>query len=509
MTCFRFQRYALAVGFGGLQAWALSYPFGGNWSALLQLLSMFACLLLMQKKATFQTAWLFATSWLCGTVWWLYIALHTFGQLPILLTLIAIGLLCGGLALYYAAAVQICQWASSGLHPVWQGVVFAASWTAAEMARAQWFTGFPWGAIGYAHVQSWLSALAPWTGVYGIGFAAALISAWMAWISQHAHPRWRWLCCLGLLAALPMDMPKPENTGSTLSVALFQGNIAQDLKFASGREDALNWYLNQLMQSHAQVSVLPETAIPYFKEELPGNYWETIAGKFASGQQAALIGIPTRDREKGYGNSAIALGMEGEPTQYNKHHLVPFGEFTPAMFRWFTNLLALGFADFNRGPAGALPFAWKGNQLAVNICYEDLFGEELAKSYVANPLRVPTMMVNISNIAWFGHTVVIPQHLQIARMRSLEFQTPTIRATNSGGTAIINAQGVIIDQLEPYTRDVLVGEVPTRPGVITPYAYWAGHWGLKPMWGWCLGIMLFGLFKNWRWLRSQRTVPDQ
>jgi apolipoprotein N-acyltransferase len=97
--------------------------------------------------------------------------------------------------------------------------------------------------------------------------------------------------------------------------------------------------------------------------------------------------------------------------------------------------------------------------------------------------------VNISNIDWFGDTVVIPQHLNIARMRSLEFDRPSIRATNSGGTAIINAQGEITQQLKPFTRGVLQGEVASVDKAITPFAYWAGHWGLKPLWLLCLALV--------------------
>jgi apolipoprotein N-acyltransferase len=509
MWMHRYQRHALAIGLGILQAVALSDPAGGALSALLQLLSMVGLLVIIRQGSTFQTAWLFATSWLCATVWWLYIALHTFGQLPAPLTILAIVLLCGGLAVYYAASIWLYQWSQPSCHPVLQGLVFAACWTAAEMARAQWFTGFPWGAIGYAHVDGRLSHLAPFIGVYGIGFAAALLSAWMVSWWSGAQAKWRWLCLSGLVVVLPNSLPMPEEELGKVSVALLQGNIPQDLKFASGRQDALHWYQEQLLQSQAQVTVLPETAIPYFKEELPTGYWDAINNTFASGEKVALMGMPTRDPAKGFGNSVIALGLDEGPKQYNKHHLVPFGEFTPDTLKWFTRMLRLDFADFNRGEEGPLPMAWKGQQLAVNICYEDLFGEELAKSFVREAGRTPTVMVNVSNIAWFGDTVVIPQHLQIARMRSMEFKTPTIRATNSGGTAIINAQGVITHQLTPYTRGVLKGDVASQAGTITPFAFWAGHWGLKPLWAICLGIMLWAATKTWRSRKGETALADQ
>ncbi len=504
-----YQLYALAIGLGGLQAMALSYPAGGWVSPLLQITGMVGLLRITQAKHAFRLTWLFATTWLCASVWWLFIALHTFGQLPALLAVLAIVLLCGGLSLYYACAVKLYAWSQSSVPPVVQACMFAACWTAAEMARAQWFTGFPWAAVGYAHVDGQLSGLSSYVGVYGVGFAAAWVSAMTvaAWNSK--QKRIKQIAVLGFAVALPVSIAVPDAHTTGLRVALLQGNIAQDEKFAAARQQAMDWYQQSMQSSQAQVTVLPETAIPYFKSELPAKTWEGLTDKFMSGDQAAIIGIPTRDGVNGFGNSAMGVGMDGGTAQYDKHHLVPFGEFTPASLRWFTNMMKLGFADFNRGPVGPAPFAWRGHQLAVNICYEDLFGEELAKRFVSHPHSIPSVMVNISNIAWFGNTVVIRQHLNIARMRSLEFKTPSIRATNSGGTAIINAQGVITHQLAPYTRGILQGEVAPQSGVVTPFAYWAGHWGLKPLWLICLGIMMWVSVHTWRSRQNKHDGGDK
>ena len=133
-----------------------------------------------------------------------------------------------------------------------------------------------------------------------------------------------------------------------------------------------------------------------------------------------------------------------------------------------------------------------------SICYEDLFGEELAVRFL-NPISKPSVFVNLSNIAWFGNTPVVDQHLAIARMRSLEFERPTLRATNSGGTAIIDAQGRITHQLAPFTQGALEGVVRAGQDHTTIYAHWAGRWGLGPLWLLCLGLCA------WVW-RSQKTV---
>jgi apolipoprotein N-acyltransferase len=232
--------------------------------------------------------------------------------------------------------------------------------------------------------------------------------------------------------------------------------------------------------------VLPETAIPFIKEDMPPEFWDQL--KLMTQNKAVIIGLPTRDKDKGYGNSAIGLGLKQE-LQYDKYHLVPFGEFTPAILRWFTRMMSLDFGDFNRGSINQPPFEWRDQKMAITICYEDLFGEDLAVRF-NDVENAPSLFVNISNIGWFGDTSVVNQHIDIARMRSMEFKRPTIRATNSGGTAIIDASGKIQAVAKPYTQTVLVGNVPASDGRVTWFAQWAGRWGLRPLWLFCALVIL-------------------
>jgi apolipoprotein N-acyltransferase len=188
------------------------------------------------------------------------------------------------------------------------------------------------------------------------------------------------------------------------------------------------------------------------------------------------------------------LGLQpgqAQPWRYDKQHLVPFGEFIPPLFKWFTELMNIPLGDFNRGALRQPPFVWQGQRLAANICYEDLFGEELAQRFL-DPTQAPTIFVNISNLAWFGKGQAMDQHLQIARMRALEFERPFLLATNTGATAIVDHRARVSHVLARDTRGVLVGEVEGRSG-ITPYAAWVARWGLWPYWLLALGLLALAL----------------
>lgn len=296
-----------------------------------------------------------------------------------------------------------------------------------------------------------------------------------------------------------------------LQVTLLQGNIPQNEKFivGTGMATALSWYQAQLLKTSNRLVVAPETALPLRMAQLEPNYWKSITDHFnqAGSQQAALIGL-VGSRSDGYTNAVVGLKPQAQtnqslllskPYQYDKVHLVPFGEFFPPFAQWFINLMNIPLGSFQRGNAMQAPFEWQGERLGLNICYEDLFGEELAQRY-AKPNTGPTILVNVSNIAWFGNSVAIDQHLNIARMRSMELAKPTIRATNTGATAIIDAQGKVTQSLERHTRGVLVGEVSGNTS-ITPYAWVVSRFWLWPWY--FFAVIVLGL--AWRLKLSRRN----
>lgn len=509
------QLYLLIAGFA--QAISLAWPFEGGMKGIpqgwLQCVSLATLAFYLDRsdavKDAFAKGWVFSFAWLLGCTWWLFISLHTYGGLPSFLAALAVALLAAGLALIYGSACAIYFAVCPQRASVWpRASAFAAVWVLAEIVRGTLWTGFPWGAVGYAHIDSGLQHWAPWGGVYGLcALAAFLAMVVAAYQRGHGITSVKGLAGLavlvGSLAFTWMTSPSRKGAPSPevtppLSVALVQGNIAQDLKFGEGVHLALRIYREALLSSRSDLIVTPETAIPLIQQQMPERYWEELQAHFAKGTQSALIGVPLARRvEQGqlqYSNSAVALmpqalSATGASYQYDKHHLVPFGEFVPPLFKWFVRMMNIPLGDFTRGDVAPPSLAFKGERIAPNICYEDLFGEELARRF-ADPDQSPTLMVNLSNIAWFGDTIAIDQHLHISRMRALELGRPMLRATNTGATAVIDAHGTVTDRLPSVVPGVLTANVYGVHGPVTPYARWVSVFGLWPLAGLALFVLL-------------------
>lgn len=494
--------FLLALMAGVAQAASLAWPGDGQPLWWLQILSLAVLAGALRGAARpgrgAALAWIFSTAWLCGTFWWLYTSLHAYGGLAAPLAVLAVLGLAAFLGSYYAAAGALFV-AFRPASRLGAGGLFAGLWLLAELARNTFWTGFPWGAGGYSHTNGPLAPLARLGGVYAVGFVAA----WLAMIVAEARLRdlrsfRAWLLVLGLglgfsgaawwrIQALNVE----GEQAAPLTLALLQGNIAQDEKFQSGSgiPTALRWYAEQFMAATGDLVVAPETALPVLAQQLPTGYLEAIVSRFSNGTQAALIGIPLGTASQGYTNSVVGFspGSQGQ-YRYDKHHLVPFGEFVPPMFRWFTNLMQIPLGDFTRGGLAQESFVWRGERIAPNICYEDLFGDEIAAHFRVQA-EAPTVLLNVSNIAWFGDGLAIDQHLQISRMRTLEFERPMVRATNTGATAVIDYRANVTALLPRATRGVLQTQVQGRSGEVTPFAWWASRWRLAPLW-WLGGLCL-------------------
>jgi apolipoprotein N-acyltransferase len=462
--------------------------------------------------------WSFGCAWLLASTWWLYISLHRYGGLAAPLAAAAVLLLCAALSLYLALGMA---WVARqrgrrppghSVRPLADASRFAAAWLAAELARAVIFTGFPWAATGYSQVDGPLAVLAPWLGVYGLGALVAWAGAAVGLALRGWHggrlpggglrgravavPLVLAITVLALPAAWGLLRGAPDFTraSGSLTVALLQTNVAQDEKFAAEHLPAtLNWVARALLAARTDLVVAPETAVPLLPEqlaELAPGYWAALQQHFGQpGGPVALIGVPLGSYERGYTNSVVGLSPATVATpasqpeagyRYDKTHLVPFGEFIPTGFRWFTELMNMPLGDFNRGPPDPPAFAVAGQRVAPNICYEDLFGEELARRFT-DEASAPTVLANVGNIGWFGDTIAVPQHLLVTRLRTLELQRPMLRATNTGATAVVDHRGVVTARLPPFSVGVLEATVQGREG-LTPFARWASAAGLWPLW---------------------------
>ena len=415
---------------------------------------------------------------------WVYVSLHDFGMMPLPIAAFATLAFCLFLALFPAAA----GWLQAVLRVPRTAnllLVIPASWTAFEWVRAWIFTGFPWLPIGYSQIDTTLAGLAPIAGVYGLSFAAMIVAGAIALVAvatTRTRTRTRALAIAiivgaavfiagGVARTIEWTSARPVS----IEVAMLQGNIPQELKFVAGRfEGIVDTYLRLLEGSKAQLIVLPETAIPRFINDIDPAVLERMKARARANNGDILFGAPVGDPRGSYYNSIVSIGTA--PTQlYSKSHLVPFGEFVPPGFGWIVAVLHIPLSNFSRGPASQRPLAVAGERVAVNICYEDAFGDEIIRQ-----LPEATLLVNASNVAWFGDSLAPAQHLQIARMRALETERPMLRATNTGVTAIIDHRGQA-KQLPGFSEGVLTGTVTGREGA-TPYVR-IGNYGV-------LGVLL-------------------
>jgi apolipoprotein N-acyltransferase len=397
---------------------------------------------------------------------WVYVSLHDFGMMPAPIAAAATALFCAYLALFPAAAMAATQKLGGGTAA---RLLLAAPglWVIAEWVRMWLFTGFPWLALGYSQIDTPLAGLAPLGGVFAVSLASALVAGALAClVLARGAVRVAAVGVAGALFATGFAAGRIEwtaPTGSPVSVALLQGNIPQDLKFDPARYRAtLETYLRLAEASHAKLIVFPETAVPRFLDAVDPALVERIAARARANGGDALLGVPLRDADGRYFNALVSLGTSPRQT-YAKSHLVPFGEFIPPGFHWIVAVLRIPLSDFSRGGSDQPPLSVAGQRVAPNICYEDVFGEEIIRM-----LPAATLLVNVSNVAWFGDSLAPAQHLEISRMRALETGRYLLRATNTGVTAIVDDRGRIVARLPTFAEGTLDGAAQGRTGA-TPY----------------------------------------
>jgi len=470
----------------------------------------------------------FGLGWFLAGVSWIYISLHTYGEMNALIAAGGVFLLAAYLALYPALACALYAGLLQARRPGPLVAIggFAGLWTASEFARGVVFTGFPWLASGYAHVAGPLGGYASVVGVYGVCLVAAAIAITIALAAVRGpslYPRPRVVVALAIVVGLPLigqglrTIDWTQADGPPIAVRLLQGNVPQDIKFDESRFLGIaNDYLAMIEAKPAALIVLPETAFPTFLDELPRPLLERLVAAATKSRSAVAFGVPIYEGNNRYFNSVVAFDPvrvppvpqaaipaalpstsgesppssppaltgdvrpeeltlpEAEPDplltlhlqRYDKSHLVPFGEFIPTGFHWFVALMRMPLGDFTRGTTTPEPMVLAGKRIAFNICYEDLFGEEIRRQAAEAHI-----LVNVSNVAWFGDSMALPQHLDISRMRTLETGRPMLRSTNTGMTAAIGPHAQVLAKLDPFTKGSLDVDVQGMTG-LTPFVRW-------------------------------------
>lgn len=481
----------------------LSFAPVGLWPLQLASLAILFCSLYAAKtiKNVMQYTWLYCFAWLFFGVIWLTVTMFRYGDMPVWLSILCVALLTGALsiipALYMGFAARIrFKFNATFSPPVFCLVALPTLWSLAEWTRGWIFTGFPWLVSGYAHNVGPLAGYAPIIGVYGITWLAAIIAGCVVLFLD--RKRMFGVLAVSILVvggALQLVQWTTPN-GAPLTVRLLQGNIDQQIKFQYRHlADSLQFYHNAILKKPADLIVTPESALPIPSSSLPEGYLPNLQHFATETNSYIALGLFHHDGPKLYANSVMGITPTRKEVnyRYDKYHLVPFGEFIPAGFDWFYHYMNIPMGDLQRGVFYAEPFAVKDQQILPTICYEDVFGEEIAAkishAYFTKK-AVPTILLNMTNLSWFGNTWAMPQHLQITQMRTLETGRPMLRSTNTGVTTLVNAQGRVVQRLAPFVRDELEVRVQGYQG-LTPYIVFGNYLWLGLMSLIVLALVLF------------------
>lgn len=447
----------------------------------------------------FWRGWLYGLGMFGAGVYWVQISIHQFG-LPVLAFSVSMTVLfVAFLALYPAlAGWGVARLAAAGQarHYLW---ICPVAWTLVEWLRGWLFTGFPWLDLGYSQIDSPLRGYAPILGVYGITLLTAISGGALPCLLRRPLSMLILLVAVwaggGLLAG--HDWTRPA--AAPFKVALLQGGIAQSVKWDPAQRDAtIKHYLKlSAGQWDSRLIVWPETAVPAFYTQMRPFLAALTQRALATGTDV-LIGLPydeETDHHDRYYNSIMSIGAT--PGRYDKRHLVPFGEYLPfdAWLRPMLDFLKIPMSDFSAGTHDPVTLTAAGIPVGISICYEDAFGDEVARA-----LPAAELLVNVSDDAWFGDSVAPHQHLQMARMRALETGRYLLRATNDGITAIIRPSGRIAARAPQFVAYTLAGEAQARTGA-TPYV----RWGNRPIVGLLLLAGIAMVLVAWR----ARLAPNR
>ncbi|MGB7815002.1 MAG: apolipoprotein N-acyltransferase [Methylotenera sp.] len=441
-------------------------------------------------KAAFKLGFAFGLGLYIVGIYWIYISLHDFGGMPWWFAGFSTLCLCAFMALFPALVGWLSKWFGSPL------ISIPVLWGLSDWIRGWIFTGFPWLTMGYSQVpHSPLAGFMPIVGVYGVSIITILIAALIAYWLANRQQNLVWkrnaiaafvliIIAGGLLKAVEWATPSDK----PFSVALLQGNISQSEKWSpETAQSTINQYIEMAIASKAELIVLPETALPVISSQLDPNIKDALSAHAKQNNGDLLVGmVEFNENTNEYFNSALSFGSNSNRA-YKKNHLVPFGEFIPLkqVFGWiYRDWLHMPLSDLSRGGKYQKPMQLANQKVAVNICYEDVFGEEIIRQ-----LPEATLLVNISNDAWYGTSYAADQHMQFSQARALETGRMMLRATNTGATAAIDPHGYILAHAPHFTKTTLDVVAQGYTGS-TPYVRW-GNWLFLLFCCFGLGFLLY------------------
>ena len=432
---------------------------------------------------------------------WVYNSIHVFGHAPVWLAAILTILFIAALAFFPALVGWFqARYFQYGLFNRFV-LVIPALWVLSEWMRGWVLTGFPWLYLGNTQLLTVLKNIAPITGVLGVSWLVMMLTGLVLMIF-YSTGRQRWTSVIIAFLLLTVSLLTglirwTEPYGSPIKVTLVQGNIAQENKWKREWQIPTLKRYNDLTVKNwdSDLVVWPEVAIPGYYQNYKKAFLDPLAAAARDNNTDILLGALYAEEDRAY-NSVIQIG-NGFGV-YKKRHLVMFGEYIPLrqFLGWLDGLIVLPASDMSRSDKPVILEA-AGQRFSSSICYEDAFGQEMA-----DMLPEATLLLNISNDAWFGDSLAPHQHLEIAQMRSLELGRDMLRANNTGITAFIDYRGDVRKSAPQFTVTALTDTAQPRQGR-TPYVLWENTLIVTVM----LALIMFGYVLN-RASRANRILAQ-
>ncbi len=479
--------YIILIVAGAISALAFA-PFN---QFLLIIISLLLLIYIINKKPQtisqtyiFKYGYMYGVAYFTTQLYWVFPSLYTVIQAGLFVSIIALLLFAGFLALYIALTITIYTKIKSKSELINLLLLLPSIWVLLEWIRGWLFSGFSWCDLGYTQVNNtFFKGFYPLFGDYGVSWLVLSLSgAIYLLIRQIINKNTKrskvnmliplsYITLVLLIGFLLKDVQYTRTFNKPISVALIQGNIAETAKWRSA--DALPIYANRIAQTSADLVFLPETAIGY-AEGLPVGYLDLIESYAHTNKSNLIIGTPKfiSDDYTNYINTVMILTDPKKP-YYAKYHLVPYGEYIPSFIKPILGKLYekidLPMVNFSAGEKNQEPIAVAGQKLAFNICFENAFNSELI-----TPARNSTIMVNLSDMVWYGTSTAKDAHLQLSQARALENQRYFIQVTNTGLSAIIKPDGTIQSILPYFQQAVLKDTVQGMVGS-TPYEIYGNY----------------------------------